>query len=70
MNLKKLIEQKGLTQMDIGRELWPASKVDTQKINAWKLVNGKTKTLSLEWIDSLCGLLDISPNELFELGND
>ena len=66
MQLKQLMSEKGITQMDVGRALWPDSNKDTQKINAWKLVNGKTKSLTLEWVDELCSLLNIEPNELFK----
>jgi len=62
MQLKELMKQKGLTQMDIGRELWPDSEPNTQKINAWKLVNGKTR--DTDWIKKLCKLLEVSSLDL------
>jgi len=66
MNLKKLMTEKGVTQMDVGRKLWSDSKENTQRMNAWKLANGKTKTIALVWIDKLCELLETDPNGLFK----
>ncbi len=64
-----LMSGNDVSIMDIAKVLWPDSKETTQRVNISKLLNGKTKTYSLEWIKTICEITGTDANFLFNVKN-
>lgn len=61
-------KKKGLvtSKTEIAKEIWPNSKLATQKVNMSQLLRGENKTISLSTIKVLCDKLNITPDFLFD----
>ena len=58
---------KTVTNLMIGEKLWPESSPETQKQNAFNLINGRTSTIKIAHVKLLCELLDFDANKLFNI---
>ncbi len=57
----ELLEQKGHTKY------WLYKQLGMSYQNFSKMINNQTKSIRYENIETLCILLDCTPNELFEI---
>lgn len=65
-------ERKGkkVFKKDLAALLWSESSEGAQQVNMTKLVRGRAKKISIEWVDILCRELDCSADYLFGLSNE
>jgi len=63
-NLKKLVEQKGLTVTKLA-ELCYSESYLAKTMYLYKLMNGKSRTIEIQLIIRLCDVLECTPNDLF-----
>ncbi len=61
MNILELLEKQGRTKY------WLYKQLGTSYQNAKRLINNETKSIRFETIETLCNLLDCTPDELFEI---
>lgn len=61
LNVLELLEKKGKTKYWLYRQLG----MSYQNFN--RMVTGQTKSIQIERIETLCMLLDCTPNELFSI---
>ncbi len=59
LNVLSLLERKGKTKY------WLYKQLGMSYQNFNRMVNNETSSIKLERIETLCQLLDCSPNELF-----
>ena len=59
-----LLEQKGRTKY------WLYKQLGMSYQNLSKMVNNKTKSIRYENIETICLLLNCTPNDLFEITDD
>lgn len=73
MKIKQALERANskfdvdIKMIDLGRKLWPDSKISTQRINISNLVHGKTKSIRFDQIPTLCEELKCDANYLFNI---
>ena len=60
----ELLEKKGKTKY------WLYKQLGMSYQNFSKMINNQTKSIRYENIETLCLLLECSPNELFEISAD
>ena len=65
INIKRLLIEQDYKVTKLAKLLWPESNRQTQQVNASNLLNGKTKTFKIEWIEIICRELGITYNEFF-----
>ena len=65
IKINEAMAGKNITRMDIARKMWPDSKESTQRVSIGKIVNGITKTYTLEQIKIICELTGVDANFLF-----
>ncbi len=61
LNVLDLLEQKGHTKY------WLYKQLGMSYQNFSKMVNNQTKSIRYENIETICLLLECTPNELFEI---
>lgn len=61
LNVLELLEKKGKTKY------WLYKQLGMSYQNFSKMVNNETKSIRYENIETICLLLDCTPNELFEI---
>jgi len=61
LKVLELLEQKGHTKY------WLYKQLGMSYQNFSKMINNQTKSIRYENIETLCILLDCTPNELFEI---
>ena len=59
LNVMTLLEKKGKTKY------WLYKQLDMSYQNFNRMVNNQTSSIKLERIETLCQLLDCTPNDLF-----
>ena len=59
LNVLTLLEKKGKTKY------WLYKQLDMSYQNFNRMVNNQTSSIKLERIETLCQLLDCTPNDLF-----
>ena len=59
LNILALLKQKGKTKY------WLYKQLGMSYQNFNKMVNNQTRSIKLERIETLCQILDCSPNDLF-----
>ena len=64
LKVLELLEQKGHTKY------WLYKQLGMSYQNFSKMVNNETKSIRYENIETICYLLDCTPNELFEISFD
>ncbi len=64
LNVLALLERKGKTKY------WLYKQLGMSYQNFSKMVNNETQSIKLERIETLCLLLDCTPNELFQIDWD
>lgn len=64
LKVLELLEQKGHTKY------WLYKQLGMSYQNFSKMINNQTKSIRYENIETICFLLDCSPNELFEISFD
>ncbi|MBQ3548173.1 MAG: helix-turn-helix transcriptional regulator [Clostridia bacterium] len=64
LNVLELLEQKGHTKY------WLYKQLGMSYQNFSKMINNETKSIRYENIETICYLLDCTPNELFEITFD
>ena len=64
LKVLELLEQKGHTKY------WLYKQLGMSYQNFSKMVNNETKSIRYENIETICYLLDCTPNELFEITFD
>lgn len=64
LNILPLLEQKGKTKY------WLYKQMGMSYQNFNRMVSNETHAIKLERIETLCLLLDCTPNELFEIDWD
>ncbi len=60
----ELLEKKGKTKY------WLYKQLGMSYQNFSRMINNQTKSIRYENIETLCFLLDCTPNELFEIAED
>ena len=61
LKVKELLDKKGKTKY------WLYKQLGMSYQNFNKMINNQTKSIRYENIETLCLLLDCSPNDLFEM---
>ncbi len=61
LNVLELLQQRGKTKY------WLYKQLGMSYQNFNNMVNNKTQSIKLERIETLCMLLDCTPNELFQI---
>ena len=61
LNVLELLRQKGKTKY------WLYKQLGMSYQNFSRMVNNQTQSIKLERIETLCQLLDCTPNELFQI---
>ena len=61
LNVLKLLEKRGHTKY----WLWKQLNMSYQNFN--KMINNETKSIRYENIETICVLLNCTPNDLFEI---
>lgn len=61
---------KKVFKKDLAALLWSESSEGAQQVNMTKLVSGRAKKISIEWVEILCRELDCSADYLFGLSNE
>ena len=61
LRVLELLEQKGHTKY------WLYKQLGMSYQNFSKMINNETKSIRYENIETICFLLDCTPNELFEI---
>lgn len=64
MNIIELLAKKGKTKY------WLNKQLGMSYVNFSRMVNNQTKSIQLARIETLCQLLDCTPNELFTIDWD
>ena len=64
LKVLELLEQKGHTKY------WLYKQLGMSYQNFSKMINNQTKSIRYENIETICFLLDCTPNELFEITFD
>ena len=64
LNVLNLLEKKGKTKY------WLYKQLGMSYQNFNKMVNNQTKSIRFENIETLCLLLNCTPNELFEISEE
>ena len=64
LDVLRLLEQKGKTKY------WLYKQLGMSYQNFSKMVNNETKSIRYENIETLCLLLECTPNDLFEIDPD
>ncbi len=64
LNVLTLLEKKGKTKY------WLYKQLGMSYQNFNKMVNNQTKSIRFENIETLCLLLNCTPNELFEISEE
>lgn len=64
LNINKLLDEKGKTRY------WLWKQMGTSYGNFAKMANNETKMIRLETIETLCQILECTPNELFVITDD
>jgi len=64
LRVSELLRKQGKTKYWLYKQL----AMSYQNVN--KIINNETKSIRFETIESLCFLLNCSPNELFKITND
>lgn len=64
LNVLELLEKRGKTKY------WLYKQLGMSYQNFSKMVNNETKSIRYENIESICYLLDCTPNDLFEITYD
>ena len=64
LKVLELLEKKGHTKY------WLYKQLGMSYQNFSKMVNNETKSIRYENIETICYLLDCTPNELFEIAFD
>jgi len=59
LNILRLLEERGKTKY------WLYKQLGMSYQNFSKMVNNETKSIRYENIETMCLLLDVTPNELF-----
>lgn len=61
LNVLELLERKGKTKY------WLYKQLGMSYQNFSKMVNNETQSIKLERIETLCMILDCTPNDLFQI---
>jgi len=61
LNVLELLQQRGKTKY------WLYKQLGMSYQNFSKMVNNETQSIKLERIETLCMLLDCTPNDLFQI---
>jgi putative transcriptional regulator len=61
LNILELLQQRGKTKYWLYKQLG----MSYQNVN--KMVNNETQSIKLERIETICMLLDCTPNDLFQI---
>ncbi len=61
LNVLELLQQRGRTKY------WLYTQLGMSYQNFSKMVNNETQSIKLERIETLCMLLDCTPNDLFQI---
>lgn len=61
LNVLELLQQKGKTKY------WLYKQLGMSYQNFSKMVNNETQSIKLERIETLCMILDCTPNDLFQI---
>lgn len=64
LNVLELLDKKGKTKY------WLYKQLGMSYQNFSRMVNNETKSIRYENIETLCLLLDCTPNELFQITDD
>lgn len=64
LNVRELLEKKGKTRY------WLYKQLGMSYQNFNKMINNETKSIRYENIETICLLLDCSPNDLFKITED
>ncbi|MBE6797866.1 MAG: helix-turn-helix transcriptional regulator [Ruminococcaceae bacterium] len=64
LKVKELLDKKGKTKY------WLYKQLGMSYQNFNKMINNQTKSIRYENIETLCLLLDCSPNDLFEMTDE
>ena len=64
LNVLKLLEEQGKTKY------WLYKQLGMSYQNFSRMVNNETKSIRYEIIESICLLLNCTPNDLFEITED
>ena len=64
LRAQELLEKKGKTKY------WLYKQLGMSYQNFSRMINNQTKSIRYENIDTLCLLLECTPNELFEITED
>ena len=64
LKVKELLDKKGKTKY------WVYKQLGMSYQNFNKMINNQTKSIRYENIETLCLLLDCSPNDLFEMTDE
>lgn len=64
LNAIKLLEEQGKTKY------WLYKQLGMSYQNFSKMINNETKSIRYENIETMCLLLNCTPNELFVISND
>lgn len=64
LNVLALLEKRGKTKY------WLYKQLGMSYQNFSRMVNNETGSIKLERIETLCQLLDCTPNDLFVIGRD
>lgn len=64
LNVLKLLKDKGKTKY------WLYIQLNTSYQNFNKMVNNETRSIRYEMIETLCEILDCTPNDLFKFEED
>lgn len=64
LNVARLLEERGKTRY------WLYKQLGMSYQNFSKMINNETKSIRYENIETMCLLLQCTPNELFEITED
>lgn len=60
-------KEKPLLLIDVARELWPESDIDSQRVSISRLMRPETKSVKIDHVKKICNLLGCEPNKLFKI---
>lgn len=55
---------------DIAAKLWPDSVESAQQVNMTRLCNGRTTSIQIDWILTICAMTGCTADYLFGLKNE
>ena len=65
--LKKVLKDKGITVYSLAKNAFPEKSVNTSSITIARFMNGKTKSINIEYFKRICEYLDVSADYLLEI---